>query len=145
MNSTDISSLYHAFHDRVAGGKQQKLIICKICNLESISHSTHSDICEMCFDDDFWQRYREGKEEGSAIMHVIKVTKSGIIGNCYFPSDSYWAGEKEPGVMSLAVAKHYETKDKAENTLRGINCSIVKSAGKEFPQFTIKQIKLVEL
>ena len=53
--------------------------------------------------------------------------------------------EKSSEKEKIDEKAEIETKDKAENTLWDINCSISKSAGKELPQFTIKQIKLIEL
>jgi len=51
----DIPDLLTTFFDYIReDGKEHPIIKCKICCLEAPAASTRSAVCEMCFDDDFW-------------------------------------------------------------------------------------------
>lgn len=50
-----VKELYFSFVDKLTeDGKKHPLIKCKICLLEAPAESTRSQICEMCYEDDFW-------------------------------------------------------------------------------------------
>jgi len=50
-----LGDLFKTFHDRLEhDGKQEVMIKCKICCLKAPAASTNSAICEMCYEDDFW-------------------------------------------------------------------------------------------
>jgi len=51
----DIPDLINTFFDYLEeDGKHHPIIKCKICRLKAPAASTRSNICEMCFDNDFW-------------------------------------------------------------------------------------------
>ena len=138
----DLPDLYFAFHDWLAeDGKEQHIIKCKICCLEVPSHSTRSEVCEMCFDVDFWNHHQELKEKRKATMWVIKTAEEGIIGNYYWATNSYWAGRRENGVASLSDASLFKTKDEASSMLRIAENAITTDK----PEFKIIQIMLSEV
>jgi hypothetical protein len=139
----DLEDLYYAFGDRLEhDGKEQKIIICKICCLESLSHSTRSNICEMCFETDFWEHQETLVESAVAYMWAIKVTKSGLLGRAYFRKGGYWVDRHANSTSSLNSARLYKTKEPAEQMLRIVDRVI---SSKNRPEFTIVQIRLQEV
>ena len=123
-------------------GILKKIIICKICCLESPSHSTRSKICEMCFETDFWEHQETIIESGAAYMWAIKVTKSGLIGRAYFRKGGYLVDKRSNSTSSLNSAHLFKTKGSAEQLLHIVH-SIIDS--KNRPNFTIVQIRLQEV
>ena len=139
----DLEDLYFAFGDRLErDGKEQKIITCKICCLESPSHSTRSNVCEMCFDTDFWEHHETTLESKVAYMWAIKVTKSGLIGRAYFRKGGYWVDKRANSTSSLTSAQLYKTKAPAEQLLQVIDRIITE---KNSPEFTIVQVRLQEV
>ena len=55
MKSEFQKELYEAFYERLdTKTKERPIVRCKICCLEAPAASPMSKICEMCFEEDFW-------------------------------------------------------------------------------------------
>jgi len=56
MYKEDLYYYYQAFEDSLTedGRKEHPMIKCKICCLRAPAYSKRAQICEMCFDSDFW-------------------------------------------------------------------------------------------
>lgn len=58
-----LPELLKAFHDRFENdGRDDPIIKCKICCLEAPAASTRAEICEMCYEDDFWDWVQSMKQ-----------------------------------------------------------------------------------
>ena len=142
----DLADLYFAFNDRLAeDGKEEKIIKCKICCLELPAYSTRAEVCEMCFDTDFWDFQKEEAKKRTDTMWAVKSIKSGIMGNCYHPKNSYWAGNGEDSSARLSGARLCQTRDEAKKLLDMIEESNLASEDKELPEFKMVQIQLTEI
>lgn len=116
----DLADLYYAFHDRFNDkDKKQKLIKCQICCIEGIpSHSKNSSVCEMCFEDDFWDKMEEIKESKTAMLWALKTSQDGLLNGCYYPVGSYLKDAAYPeSAESLNQAHFFQTKNDAEKWL----------------------------
>lgn len=50
------NDLRETFDDKLRGsGEEPPIIKCKICHLKAPAASIKSSICEMCFEEDFWE------------------------------------------------------------------------------------------
>jgi hypothetical protein len=92
---------------------------------------------------DFWDHQREEAKKRTDTMWVVKATKSGILGSCYHPKDSYWAGDGEDGSINLSGAQLYKTKGLADEMLVLIDS--LNNVDKELPEFKTVQIMLSEV
>lgn len=107
----EIESLYRAFYERIdQTGKKQRLICCRVCRETGVpSHSTNSDICEMCFEDDFWEHFEEQEGIGMARLWVAKAKEECIFADNYFPAGSYF-GHQDNSVDGLGQARFFQNK-----------------------------------
>jgi len=144
----DMSSLYHAFHDRFNDhDKKQKLIKCQICCIEGIpSHSKNSSICEMCFEDDFWDTIEELKKAKTDMLWAIKVVDEGLLNGRYYAKNQYVGhplhnGGLAIGVDSLGQAYFYQNKVDA---ITWADSGSNRPSGK-LPKFEIVQIMVSEV
>jgi len=144
----DLPDLYFAFHDRLKeDGKEEKIIKCKICCLEVPAYSTRAEVCEMCFDVDFWEHQKEENKKRTDIMWAIKVTKSGLMSSCcYHAKGHYWIRDITDCTASLGRAKLYATKDEALCALDEIEkLKSIHKTDTQLPEFRIVQIQLTEI
>lgn len=144
-----MSSLYRSFHDRVNDSdKQQKLITCQICCIEKVpSHSKNSSICEMCFEDDFWDTMEELKKDKTDMLWALKTISEGLLCESYFSIGSYLGQIAYPrAVDGLGQSHLFQTKDEAESWMdRDLRAWVeIEERGKG-PAFKIVQITLSEV
>jgi len=111
IDPEDIPSLYHSFYERIdKQGKKQQLIVCRVCQGKDVpSHSTNSDVCEMCFEDDFWDHYAEQKQASVARLWVAKAKEEFVFADSYYPKGSY-LGYQDSSVDSLGQARFFQNK-----------------------------------
>ena len=147
----DLPALYHAFHDRFNDSKKSQILIrCQVCCLSGVpSHSKTSTVCEMCFDDDFWDKMEEIEKEKTDMLWVIKAIEGGMAVGSYFATGQYLgAGSYVISVDSLGQAKFFQTKDYAEMSMTNIQDTekLTTKGGKlQLPVFRTVQVRLTEI
>jgi len=50
----ELTSAFYELLDEDSKSRHYPLITCKICCLEAPAASPNARVCEMCFEDDFW-------------------------------------------------------------------------------------------
>jgi hypothetical protein len=142
----DLPALYHDFND---SEKKQKLITCQICCIEGIpSHSKNSSICEMCFEDDFWDEMEELEKNKTDMVWAIKTIEEGLFDGYYFAVGQYLGiSLYTNSVDSLGQACLCQTKADAERRIRNIQDtdSCRNEPSKKLPVFKVIQIMLSEV
>ncbi len=144
----DLPALYHAFHDRFGDPmKEQKLIKCQICCLDEVpSHSKNSSVCEMCFDDDFWQKMEEVKRDRVDMIWAVKVISDGMASGSYFAKGQYLsAGLYTDPVDSLGQARFFQTKTYAEQLICNIHDTEKLISKRDTTKLQLPVIKILQI
>jgi len=146
----DLPALYHAFHDRLADdGKEQKLIKCQICCIENIpSYSTGALVCEMCFDDDFWEKMEEIKRDRTDMLWAIKTVSDGAANGAYFAKGQYLGiGLYTNSVDSLGQARLFQTKTEADGHILALQDTerLTNKSTLKLPELNLVQILISEI